>query len=84
MAGSQQGAMQGARNAGRFTELRQRIFFVIGAMLVFRVGSFITVPGIDPGTLAQMFEQQRGTILEMFNMFSGCLLYTSDAADELR
>lgn len=56
---------------GRFTELRQRIFFVIGAMLVFRIGSFITVPGIDPGTLAQMFEQQRGTILEMFNMFSG-------------
>ena len=63
--------MQGAMGAGRFTELRQRIFFVIGAMLVFRIGSFITVPGIDPGTLAQMFEQQRGTILEMFNMFSG-------------
>jgi len=60
-----------AAGGGRYTELRQRIFFVIGAMLVFRIGSFITVPGIDPGTLAQMFEQQRGTILEMFNMFSG-------------
>ncbi|MDH5777288.1 MAG: preprotein translocase subunit SecY, partial [Gammaproteobacteria bacterium] len=56
---------------GRFTELRQRIFFVIGALLVFRIGSFITVPGIDPQTLAQMFEQQRGTILDMFNMFGG-------------
>ena len=63
--------MRNAMAGGRFTELRQRIFFVIGAMLVFRIGSFITVPGIDPGTLAQMFEQQRGTILEMFNMFSG-------------
>ncbi|MGD8484511.1 MAG: preprotein translocase subunit SecY, partial [Thioalkalispiraceae bacterium] len=63
--------MRNAMSKGRFTELRQRIFFVIGAMLVFRIGSFITVPGIDPATLAQMFEQQRGTILEMFNMFSG-------------
>jgi preprotein translocase subunit SecY len=57
--------------AGKFTELRQRIFFLIGALLVFRVGSFITVPGIDPATLAHMFEQQEGTILSMFNMFSG-------------
>ncbi len=57
--------------AGKFTELRQRILFLIGALLVFRVGSFITVPGIDPATLAQLFEQQQGTILSMFNMFSG-------------
>jgi len=57
--------------AGKFTELRQRIFFLIGALLVFRIGSFITVPGIDPATLAQLFEQQQGTILSMFNMFSG-------------
>jgi preprotein translocase subunit SecY len=57
--------------AGRFTELRQRIFFVIGALLVFRIGSFITVPGIDPAALADMFEQQKGTILDMFNMFGG-------------
>jgi len=38
---------------------------------VFRIGTFIPVPGIDPVALAQMFEQQRGTILDMFNMFSG-------------
>ncbi|MDH3947902.1 MAG: preprotein translocase subunit SecY [Gammaproteobacteria bacterium] len=63
--------MADALAAGKFTELRQRIFFLIGALLVFRVGSFITVPGINPTTLAEMFEQQQGTILSMFNMFSG-------------
>ena len=52
-------------------ELRQRLFFVIGAIIVFRIGSFIPLPGIDPHVLAQLVEQQRGTILEMFNMFSG-------------
>ena len=57
--------------SAQMSELRQRIFFVIGALLVFRVGSFITVPGIDPAQLAQMVEQQKGTILDMFNMFSG-------------
>ena len=70
MATSRAG-MADALAAGKFTELRQRIFFLIGALLVFRVGSFITVPGIDPSTLAQLFEQQQGTILSMFNMFSG-------------
>lgn len=70
MATSRAG-MADALAAGKFTELRQRIFFLIGALLVFRVGSFITVPGIDPATLAQLFEQQQGTILSMFNMFSG-------------
>lgn len=58
-------------NNGQLSELRQRILFVIGALLVFRIGSFITVPGIDPAQLAQMVEQQKGTILDMFNMFSG-------------
>lgn len=56
---------------GKFTELRQRIFFVIGALLVFRIGTFITIPGIDPVRLAELFEQQKGTILDMFNMFGG-------------
>ncbi len=63
--------MANALAGGKFTELRQRILFLIGALLIFRVGSFITVPGIDPGTLADLFEQQQGTILSMFNMFSG-------------
>jgi len=56
---------------GRLTELKQRLLFVIGAIIVFRIGTFIPVPGIDPVALASMFEQQRGTILDMFNMFSG-------------
>jgi len=56
---------------GRLTELRQRLLFVLGAIVVFRIGTFIPVPGIDPIALATMFEQQQGTILDMFNMFSG-------------
>ncbi len=57
--------------AGRFTEVRQRLFFLVGALVVYRVGTFIPVPGIDPFALGQFFEQQAGTILSMFNMFSG-------------
>ena len=56
---------------GRLTELKQRLLFVLGAIIVFRIGTFIPVPGVDPAALADMFEQQRGTILDMFNMFSG-------------
>ncbi|HEC16912.1 MAG TPA: preprotein translocase subunit SecY [Sedimenticola sp.] len=56
---------------GRLTELRQRIVFVLGALLVFRIGTFIPVPGVNPGALAALFDQQQGTILDMFNMFSG-------------
>ncbi len=57
--------------AGRFTEVRQRLFFLVGALVVYRIGTFIPVPGIDPFALGQFFEQQSGTILSMFNMFSG-------------
>tara|TARA_E500000331_G_scaffold226766_1_gene217100 strand:+ start:25840 stop:27168 length:1329 start_codon:yes stop_codon:yes gene_type:complete len=57
--------------ASRFTELRQRVFFLLGALVVYRIGTFIPVPGIDPLALEQFFEQQSGTILSMFNMFSG-------------
>ncbi|OQW93467.1 MAG: preprotein translocase subunit SecY [Beggiatoa sp. IS2] len=56
---------------GRLTELKQRLLFVLGAIVVFRIGTFIPVPGINPEALAQMFAQQEGTILDMFNMFSG-------------
>ena len=57
--------------AGRFSEVRQRLFFLVGALVVSRIGTFIPVPGIDPFALGQFFEQQSGTILSMFNMFSG-------------
>lgn len=54
-----------------FSELKNRIIFLILSIIVFRVGSFIPIPGIDTSLLAKIFEQQRGTIIEMFNMFSG-------------
>jgi preprotein translocase subunit SecY len=53
------------------SELKQRLWFVLGALIVFRLGSFVPIPGIDAAVLAQLFEQQKGTIVEMFNMFSG-------------
>lgn len=56
---------------GGLTELKQRLLFVLGAIIVFRIGTFIPVPGIDPMALEEMFKQQQGTILDMFNMFSG-------------
>jgi preprotein translocase subunit SecY len=58
-------------NLGKMTELRQRLLFLLGALVVFRIGTHIPVPGIDPQAMAQLFDQQRGTILDMFNMFSG-------------
>ncbi|MFC3023250.1 preprotein translocase subunit SecY [Vibrio zhugei] len=56
---------------GGSSELRSRLLFVICALLVFRAGSFVPIPGIDAAVLADLFEQQKGTIIEMFNMFSG-------------
>jgi preprotein translocase subunit SecY len=56
---------------GQLGELRQRLLFVLGALIVYRIGTFIPVPGVDPAALAALFEQQEGTILDMFNMFSG-------------
>jgi len=55
----------------RFAELRQRLFFLLGALIVYRIGTFIPVPGVDPVALARFFESQQGTILNMVNMFSG-------------
>ncbi len=57
--------------ATRFGELRQRLAFLAGALIVYRIGTFVPVPGIDPVALEQLFDQQSGTILSMFNMFSG-------------
>ncbi|MES9850826.1 MAG: preprotein translocase subunit SecY [Candidatus Thiodiazotropha sp. L084R] len=67
-----QGGMMGALGGmGQLTELRQRLLFVAGALLVFRIGTFIPVPGVNPVALAALFEQAQGSILDMFNMFSG-------------
>jgi preprotein translocase subunit SecY len=52
-------------------EVKNRLWFLLGALVVFRIGTFIPVPGIDPSQLEALFDQSRGTILDMFNMFSG-------------
>jgi preprotein translocase subunit SecY len=52
-------------------DLKRRLLFLLGALVVFRIGSFIPVPGIDQTQLAELFGSQRGGILDMFNMFSG-------------
>ncbi|MEX0731702.1 MAG: preprotein translocase subunit SecY [Aquisalimonadaceae bacterium] len=55
----------------KLTEVRQRLMFVLIALIVFRIGSHLTIPGIDQAAMADMFDRQAGTILDMFNMFSG-------------
>ncbi|MCB1995950.1 MAG: preprotein translocase subunit SecY [Rhodoferax sp.] len=57
--------------SGKFGDLRRRIFFLLGALVVYRLGTHIPVPGIDPQQMAQLFNQQSGGILNLFNMFSG-------------
>jgi preprotein translocase subunit SecY len=57
--------------SGKFGDLRRRIIFLILALVVYRIGGHIPVPGIDPVQLAQLFKGQSGGILNMFNMFSG-------------
>ncbi len=52
-------------------EVKNRLLFLLGAIIVYRIGSYIPVPGIDPAQLEALFNQSRGTILDMFNMFSG-------------
>ncbi len=56
---------------GKMTDLKRRLVFLVLALIVFRIGTHIPVPGIDPGQLARLFEQQGDGILGMFNMFSG-------------
>ena len=60
-----------ASAGGKFGELRQRLIFLVLALLVFRLGAHIPVPGIDPDQLAQLFSGQKDGILGMFNLFSG-------------
>ena len=64
-------AMAGIGGLGKFTELRQRLLFVLGALIVYRIGCYIPVPGVNPEAMLQLMEQQEGTIVDMFNMFSG-------------
>src|SRR6476469_3654584 len=56
---------------GKATELKQRLWFTVGALLVFRIGAYIPVPGVDPAALAEMFSRQSGGIAGMLDVFSG-------------
>ena len=58
-------------DAARIGEIRGRLLFLIGALVVYRIGTFIPVPGIDPARVAAFFSDQSGTILGVVNMFSG-------------
>jgi preprotein translocase subunit SecY len=60
-----------AGKTGRYGDLKRRLLFLLGALVVFRIGAHIPVPGIDPNVLADLFKSQQGGILGMFNMFSG-------------
>lgn len=53
------------------TELKKRIWFTLGALIVYRLGTYIPLPGIDPAALAQVFQQQQSGILGVFDMFAG-------------
>lgn len=56
---------------GKYGDLSTRLWFLLGALVVFRIGAHIPVPGIDPTVLAELFQSQKDGILGMFNMFSG-------------
>ena len=56
---------------GRLTELRQRLLFVFVCLIIYRVGTFIPVPGVNPAALLQFMDSQQGTIIDVFNLFTG-------------
>ena len=58
-------------STGKYGDLKRRLFFLLMALLVYRIGTHIPVPGIDPDQLRQLFNSQQGGILGLFNMFSG-------------
>lgn len=60
-----------AAKSNKFGDLKNRLIFLLLALLVYRIGSHIPVPGIDPDTLQKLFKDQQGGILSLFNMFSG-------------
>jgi preprotein translocase subunit SecY len=65
------GAANLLQMSGKMGDLKSRLLFLLGALIVYRIGAHIPVPGIDPAALEQLFRSQQGGILGMFNMFSG-------------
>ena len=62
---------QSATGLAKFGDLKNRLLFLLGALLVFRIGAHIPVPGVDAAALAKLYESAGGGILGMLNMFSG-------------
>ena len=58
-------------NFSKATELKKRLWFTLGALILFRFLSFVPMPGIDPRAMASLFDTQRGGVLDFFNTFSG-------------
>lgn len=71
MATAKLNASAQTKSAAKFGDLRRRLLFLVLALIVYRIGAHIPVPGIDPDQLAQLFQKQAGGILGMFNLFSG-------------
>ncbi len=63
--------ISGRPASGKYSDLRRRLMFLLMALIVYRIGAHIPVPGIDPDQLAKLFESQQQSILGMFNLFSG-------------
>ncbi len=63
--------LAGLGGLGKLTDLRQRIFFVLGALIVYRIGTYVPVPGINPIALAELFKGTQSSIVGLFDMFSG-------------
>ncbi|MGH1543035.1 MAG: preprotein translocase subunit SecY [Arenicella sp.] len=71
MAKNQAAAAAALGNSGQLSELWQRILFLLGALIVYRIGTHIPVPGVDPVAIKAMFAQTEGSILDVLNLFSG-------------
>ena len=78
---------------GKAKDLQNRILFTLGILIVYRFGTYLPLPGIDPVRVADLLEQYRGGILDIFNTFGGgaisrmsifCLLYTSPSPRDQR
>lgn len=71
MANASMSAASLVKSGNKFGDLKSRLMFLILAMLVYRLGAHIPVPGIDPNQLSNLFNGEKGGILGMFNLFSG-------------
>ena len=63
--------LAGFSNIGKVPELRRRVLFTLGMLAVYRIGAFVTIPGVDRNVMRQLVSKQSGGLLGFFNQFSG-------------